>query len=904
MKILLKLIIFLCLFNLNLFAESFIFSGKVIDSNTNEPIKNASISISNLPKIYFSNSEGIFNIPLEKNTLATLTIRLIGYETLIKEINSNQDSEFLEFKLKPDPVSMGSGITVTSSRANVYRSNIETAVPIDLITSSEIEQAGHKETTQILRALVPSFNSGRQTFSDATDHIDPATLRSLGPDQVLVLINGKRRHTTSLVNITPIVGKGSVGTDLNSIPVSAIDRIEILRDGASAQYGSDAIAGVINIILKESSHNANIALTAGQTNQNDGQHVTIGSNFGFNLADKGFFNLTFEGRRREATNRANEYQGLIYRTDGQDGLSFEDNFSLDNQIIADRGLSRSDFNLIIGNSAQTNASLFLNSELNLSQNSEFYAFGGINYRESKSAGFYRFPFDSRNNLEIYPNGYLPFLSPKVIDNSLAFGFKTIKNDWLIDISNTFGRNRIDYFVENSLNRAWGNDSPTNFYSGANEFSQNTINIDLSRDYGKLLNLQSFIVSSGVEFRYENYQIIAGEESSWSTLPSFKDSSYQPGSQVFPGFRPENSIDATRHSFATYLEIQTDITDKLLVSTAGRFENFSDFGTTVNGEFAVRYKFDELFLLRSAISSGFRAPSLHQQYFSNVSTFFFDAGDGTLFPFDVATVSNNSKTTKALGIGQLNEETALNFSAGFTSRLSENTTLTVDAYQIDINDRIVLSGYFIPAFDPSLAELLSGINEADAAQFFSNAIDTRTQGIDIILAHSQFYGEHIFGFTAAINLNETSVIGDVKAPANLTSDSQRNTLFNREEEARLIMGQPQDKIALSLNYHYKKLSVDLRTIRFGKVGAREATVDENGFNILDQDYSAKWVTNLEIHYSLTNSIGIYIGANNIFDVYPDENKPEKQDFGRFPYNTAVTQFGFMGAYYYTGLNIRL
>jgi iron complex outermembrane receptor protein len=830
-------------------------------------------------------------------------ITLMGYKPVNKRINIDNTEE-ITIKMSPDPVLMGDGVTVTSSKSPVIRSNIETSVPIDIIDKKEIQESGKRELSQLLRSLAPSFNSGRQTFSDATDHIDPATLRSLGPDQVLVLINGKRRHTTSLVNVTPIVGKGSVGTDFNAIPVSSIERIEILRDGASAQYGSDAIAGVINIILIDDANNSFISTTAGQTIENDGQHVTLGSNFGFDLFDRGFMNVSLEARRREATNRANEYQGLIYRNDGQDGLSFEENFQLDNEIIAERGLDRSDFNLIIGNSAQTNASFFINSGISISDNTNLYAFGGINYRESRSAGFYRFPKDPRNNPEIYPNGFLPFLAPKIMDRSFSMGLETKRKGWLIDISNTFGSNRIDYFVENSLNRAWGNETPTNFNSGTTEFLQNTVNLDISKDYGKQLGLRSFNVSFGGEFRVENYQIVQGEESSWSFKEAYRDSSYPPGAQVFPGFRPENAVDESRHNAAGYLELESDVTDKLLLSAAGRFESYSDFGNTLNGKLTARYKFDELFLIRAAASTGFRAPSLHQQYFSNISTIFVDVG-GALYPFDVATVNNDSRTAEAFGIGDLKEETSVNFSAGFTSRLTENTTLTVDAYQIDIDDRIVLSGYFVPAFDPEVGELLQGIDEADAAQFFSNAIDTRTRGIDIVFAHSQFFGEHLLGFTAALNLNETEIIGDVKSPENLDSESQRNTLFNREERARLTMGQPQNKVVLALNYQFKNFGIDFRNVRFGEVGAREATVDEEtGVNILDQDYSGKWITDLEVNYTISNSFGLFVGANNIFDVYPDENKPEKQDFGRFPYNTAVTQFGFMGTYYYAGLNIRL
>lgn len=871
--------------------SSSLINGKVVNGATLQPLIGATVLLNG--RYVSTNRDGEFSISVSPGEYE-LEVSFIGYERKSEKFRIDDMTKTYELliKMRETNVTLGKGMTVIGSRSPILRSVLETSVPVDIITNESIEKTGNIEPAKALAELVPSFNAQRQTFADGTDHIMPATLRGLGPDQVLVLVNGKRRHSTSHVIVTPVVGKGSVGSDLNSIPVASIERIEVLRDGASAQYGSDAIAGVVNIILKEKTGNADIIAYAGQTIQEDGKQVSTSANLGFDIGESGFLNITAEYRDRGATNRAEHYEGLIYRTPDQDGLTFEENFEIDRQIMRDRGLKIGDFDLRIGNSDQENISGFFNSGIELNGFTDLYAFGGINHRKSLSAGFYRFPNNPANNDSIYPNGFLPFLQGTINDASIAVGMKTFRSGWNVDISNTYGRNSYDYNVLNSLNRSWGENSPTDFYSGSTIFAQNTTNLNLNRDLSSLVGLPSFNLALGGEMRYENYQILQGEEASYSSV----DPNYEPGAQVFPGFTPLDAVDRSRTSVAAYLGLETDITERLFTSAAMRYEFYDEFGSSYTGKASARYIFDELFTLRAAASTGFRAPSLHQRYYSSTRTVFVQFEQ--LVPFDVLTVNNDSRVAKALGVKPLKEETSLNLSAGFTSKITDNTILTVDAYQIDIDDRIVLSGLFTK-FDPVIAELLQDIPGSDGVQFFTNAINTRTQGIDVILTHEMLFGSHKLGITLAGNYSETNLQGDVATTDKLPGEDYQLTLFNREEQSRLESGLPNSKINITLDYTYSDFHITVRNVRYGEVTHLIANAPE-----YDQTFSGKWLTDINLEYRISSGLSLFVGGNNILDVYPDKNIKAMQDNGRFPYNTAVTQFGFNGSYYYGGINLSI
>lgn len=807
--------------------------------------------------------------------------------------NSNAQSEYTNEKDTVKSYSI-SEVTVMGSKSNSLRTITNSAVPIDIISREEIVQSGAIEVSQLINFIIPSFSSQRQTFADGNDHSDPATLRNLGPDQVLVLINGKRRHRTSLVTITPIVGRGSVGVDFNSIPISSIDRIEVLRDGAATQYGSDAIAGVINIILKSSTDDLSINANSGITAKGDGFLNDIGLNYGFKLPKDGFFNLSLEGQRREPTNRNGDYNGLVFRSADQDGKTYEENLVIDNQILSEKGLKRSDFNLRIGNSDMLNIGGMYNSELPIDKNFKLYSFGGINYRDSKAPGYYRLPNDNRNDTNIYPNGFLPFLRSKISDYSIAVGSKYLSETWYVDISNTLGYNKFDFSVENSLNRAYGDSTPTNFNAGSLSYLQNSFNIDFTKNMDKVIGLNKSFLNFGAEIRYENYAQAKGELSSYAA----PDPAFEPGAQVFPGFAPTNVIDKSALSLSAYLDIETYITDKWFLNIGSRFENYDKDNSALVGKIASLYKlYDDYLNLRFSVGSGYRMPSLQQRYYNKNNTQFVNFGSG-FFPVEIATLTNDNPIVKALGFPELKAEQSMNYSLGFTSKITDNTTLTVDAYYIEIKDRIVLSGYFTK-FDSYIADLIKDLPGVDAFQFFTNAINTRTKGIDLVFNHKfnfKKYGD--LNLTLAANISETSLFGGIQSSSKLSDSIYTKLIFSREEIARLENGQPNNKILASLNYTVSDLNVDIAFIRYGEVMHKL----ENP--ALDQTFSGKWIANLLVKYNILNSLAVKLSVQNLMDVYPDENMEIMRDQGRFPYNTAVTQFGLNGRTIIAGIELNV
>lgn len=783
---------------------------------------------------------------------------------------------------------------IVGSKSNMERSIVESNVPADVINSEQIIRTGATEVTQLLNLILPSFSSQRQTFADGNDHIDPATLRNLGPDQVLVLVNGKRRHTSSLVTVTPVVGKGSVGVDFNAIPINAIDRIEVLRDGASTQYGSDAIAGVINIILKKNVDNLMINSQIGITSQGDGKFVEAGVNYGLPLTNNGFINFTLQGSKREPTNRNGDYNGLVYRTANQDSLTFEENYILDSDILNSNGLKRSDFNLKIGNSELMNIGGAINAELPINNNLKLLANTIINYRDSKAPGYYRLPNDIRNNLNVYPNGFLPYLRSKIQDNSFNLAAQMTQGAWIVELSNATGLNCFDFFVENSLNRAYEDSTPRNFEAGGLQFLQNTTNLDLRRDLGEIIGINYMIFNLGAEFRYEKYKQIAGERSSWYA----PNPNYEPGAQIFPGFGPNNEIDKNRTSIGAYVDLESNFSNTMFLTLGTRFENYSDFGSAFALKLANRINIIDKYLnLRFSANTGYRAPSLQQKYYNKSNTFFINF-NSVFYPFDVATLIDVDPIVQALTSTKLKAEKSINYSIGLTSQPFEYTTITIDAYMIDIDDRIVLSGYFM-ASDPKIAELIKDLKGVDAFQFFTNAINTRTKGIDIVL--NQHFDLDNYGFTTlsfAANISEIDLVGDIKIPNNLIDTSWRNSIFSREEIGRFKNAQPNTKFYFSLNHKVGNFNANIRLNYYGKV---QHLLNDPTY---DQTFTGKTITDLSLAYRFFESMNLKFMVQNLFDIYPDKNKDIMQDYGRFPYNTAVSQFGFNGQTFVLGLDINL
>jgi len=788
-------------------------------------------------------------------------------------------------------------VQIVGSR-NTKRTVVNSAVPIDVINVKDVTtQSGKLEINELLQYVAPSFNANKQSGSDGADHVDPASLRGMGPDQTLVLINGKRRHQSSLINLFGTKGRGNTGTDLNAIPASAIKRIEILRDGAAAQYGSDAIAGVINIVLNDNIDQVTGAVTYGAYNTNaQGEFDPGTANIKNNFLDENSFGNTLGQKRNfdgQSLKVAANYGVAVGKKGGIANFTAE-------YINKEKTLRPGfDFRKGFGEAAIQGLNLFGNLVVPISDKSEFYAFGGRNFRDTDAYAFTR--NDGERVVEsIYPGGYTPRITSEIVDNSIAAGIRTkYASGWKMDLSNTFGKNLFHYYIKGTLNASLVGNSPTEFNAGGHSLSQNTTNLDFSKNYDSVLNGMN--LAFGAEFRTEQFSIFAGEEGSYATYdtagrpitnPATQTAPTDPisgelrpgGSQGFPGYSPANEVKKNRNNVSLYTDAEFDVTDNLLVSTAVRFENYSDFGSTLNGKLAARLKATDNINFRGSLSTGFRAPSLAQVYY-NLRFTNFSSGGAT----EVILSSNDSPVTQAFGINKLNEEKAVNGSLGVTASFGAFTA-TVDGYFINVKDRIVLTGYF----DASALNL--GVS---AAQFFTNGVDTKTAGVDVVLAWKKKFGDSNLSATLVGNINHMT-IGDVK---NGTLDKE--TFFGEREKAFLLASAPANKFGLNLNYDKKWFNAGLAFTRFSKVELLdyqmyEDVADYGSFadqiKAATDTYSAKIVTDLTLGFKLNKASKLSIGANNLFNIYPDQQDDWVEAGG---YWDAV-QMGFSGAYYYARL----
>tara|TARA_B110000046_G_scaffold168308_1_gene186629 strand:+ start:8697 stop:11519 length:2823 start_codon:yes stop_codon:yes gene_type:complete len=906
-----------------------------------------------------SDGNGEFSITL-KSLPTTLVISSMGFETKTVKVNN---ASFLTIVVNEDNAL--DEIVVIGSR-NKSRTAIDTPVPVDVIDVKELLSSGAQvNLNQILNYVAPSFTSNTQTISDGTDHIDPASLRGLGPDQVLVLINGKRRHTSSLVNVNGTFGRGSVGTDLNAIPAAAIKRIEVLRDGAAAQYGSDAIAGVINIVLNDVTDELNISVTNGahvssnsngQTGGIDGETVNVSANYGVKLGDKGgFINFTGDFDVREAYNRMKEWEGNIFNAyNSIEWVANNSNMNLGDMSISDiqlaaqgvthfdlatknaingatsiadlqgllnfdtteaelltRGQSRSDYNMRVGQSKVRGGRFFANFSLPLDDNgTEIYSFAGMGSRDGNSAGFYRLPNQSRTYTPIYINGFLPEINSTVQDKSIAVGIKGKIGEWDVDFSNTWGKNSFLYTIDNTANASLLSATPTTFNAGGFSFAQNTTNLDFSKNYEAIFS--GLNVAFGTEYRTETYAIVAGQEESYtqydndgapvtgstSGATDFFGNTRAGGSQVFPGFSPDNALNRNRNNIAGYLDVEADITEKWLVGLAGRFENYSDFGSTLNYKVTSRYKLNENTAIRGAFNTGFRAPSLHQLHFNSTSTIFDQNGD----PQEVGTFANDSRAAELLGIPELKEEESASVSIGFTAKIPDaNLKITVDGYWVGIEDRVVYTGQFGGA---AIAPLLAKAN-ATAASFFANAIDTESKGVDIVITHkTTLFDSMTLKTDLAGTFSQTRQVDDIHSSQQIADAGLVGTYFPEDSRVYLEEAVPRTKVNLSNSLSAGRFNIFLRNVYFGKV--TEATSNINR----QQIFSSKIVTDLSLGFKATDNLRLTIGANNLLDMFPDRAAESFSDGGtnrsggRFDWSRRAQQFGIGGRFLFARINFIL
>ncbi|MFP1131509.1 TonB-dependent receptor plug domain-containing protein [Asticcacaulis sp. W401b] len=769
-------------------------------------------------------------------------------------------------------------VVVTGSR--VKRSKLETLAPVDVIKSETLQSMGSTELAEGLSRLAPSISFPRPAVTDGTDSVRPATLRGLSPDQTLVLINGKRRHASALVNINGSVGRGSAAVDLNTIPEAALGTVEILRDGASAQYGSDAIAGVMNLRLREASRGGSVTLSGGYYNtrvktantwynRSDGESLSLSGWVGLPLLDDGFLTLSGEYKDRKPTSRG----------------------GLDTRVTPAAIKSR------YGDPQERGLTLFANAGKAINDVWSAYGFAGYQDRRNDSAANYRNPTNSGNVAAIYPDGFLPIIQVHTKDMSATGGVKGSLGGWDADFSLTFGDNKLDYATANSVNASYGTASKTWFYSGSLDYSQTVFNASFVQPFDIGLS-KPLNVAWGLEARGETYKIKQGEEQSWAKGPL----SAPQGAQGFPGLFPQNVADVDRHNFGAYLDLETSLTEKLSGSIAVRYEDYSDFGDNTSAKIAARYDFTPAFAIRGSASTGFRAPSLQQQYFSSTATNFVSG-----VPLLITTFPATSSVAKALGAAPLEAETSKNLALGFVFH-SGPFELTLDTYKIEIEDRIVLTENLIGRSGTTITNqgvfnLLSPYG-VDAARFFMNGVDTTTKGIDLVARYRlPAAGFGTYDFSLAYNHGETD-IDRFPAINTLSSLPSPPALFARVNQNLLSSSTPEDKLNAAIDWKLGKWSAGVSAVSYSSVLVAQSNA------AFDFETGDKTVVNVSGNYKFDNGVTWAVGIDNIGDVYPNQTPLTTLSGTLTPtastqYNggaafSARSPFGFNGRYLYTRL----
>lgn len=908
---LLLLVIFLCN-QCQIFAQKFSINGKITEAQTGVAMEGVSVRIRSSGTGSTTDSSGIFSLAAGPNDV--LEISSIGYQPQSVKIGGRS-------QINISLLNLAGNITeiVLVGTRSAGRIKTETPVPVDIININQVGVPTAKmDLTSSLNYAAPSFNYNKQSGADGADHVDLGTLRGLGPDQTLVLINGKRRHQTAFVALFGTRGRGNSGEDLNAFPESAVDRIEILRDGASAQYGSDAMAGVINIVLKRNINHWSI--NAGWSgyydhkynslnnidpsqyytgNQIDGNTFSFSANNGFAIGKNGgflnfsvdFLNQGKTFRQVPDTNAATDPKALPYTNSGRRAFG-------DGSVTTGGGM----YNMEIPTTAGGKTT--------------FYSFGGYNYKASDAYAYSRnfsakperFPVDNNGNLLFVPGimrrsadgetYYNPHIQTHISDVSLAAGIKGVAaNDWSWDLSNTVGRNDFHFYGDKTFNASSiGQTTPTHFDDGGFNFLQNTVNLDFSKPFKSIAN--GLNLGLGAEFRYEKYSIYKGEFGSYESYHTSEiiypnlvgdgnfDSSRAPaaGSQGFPGFSPSDEVNAHRTNIGAYIDAELSATREWLLDGAVRFENYSDFGFVSTYKLATRVKLSSNFNLRGSISTGYRAPSLQQINFSNTLTSF---SGGILIQSRIA--NNNDAITKAAGIPKLKEETSANGSLGFSWKPGTALTFTLDGYWVKVKDRIVLSGLFSADDNTLPASFTSQLKNigVGTAQFFANAVSTTNTGIDLVIDYNKRWGNQSFKGLLAGNIQHMA-IDEIHIPV-LLNDTRlhQKTFFSDREEAFLKASAPKSKFSLNLEYGVDKFGIGTHLTYFGKVvlmGFGDATADNpNQTGINPQvptdanpdvyvpevfNFNSKITTDMFASYKFSKQVSLFIGADNLLNVHPD------------------------------------
>jgi len=904
--------------------------GKIADA-AGAPLARAMISAEGSGLHATSDDQGRYEIRGLSSGAYLLRVRLLGYQPRTARVVVDQAPVTQDFVLTEQPISLSPVDVVVGSRAR-HTAAEQLAVPVDVFTSEDMSKQGVVETGQILQSLAPSVNFPHQSVTDATDIVRPFTLRGLSPDHTLVLVNGWRRHQTALVNTFAYgTGAGSSGVDLNAIPSSAIDRIDVLRDGASAQYGSDAIAGVVNMVLKEGQFtpfiNTNVGRYHTSDYPDDGTTVNLNGGWGINVG-RGSLGLFGEFLDRQPTNRA---WADIYE---DAGTGVADSIVNGRVIVKRNAVPQPNHHW--GDGLEKDVMTMANFRLPLNDRgtTEFYTFGGYSFRKGTGNGYRRCAVDcaslgGRNWTQIYPFGYLPEFAPNVTDYSAAGGIRTATAGWSIDLGASYGYNKFDYNVRHTLNVslgpcldpanpcALGPDSipatgdeianKTAFFAGRLQRNELTVGVNAAKTV--TIGLPEAVnVAVGAAFRREGYQVTRGELASYvdGNYPAPGGGDARPYSQVFPGFRPVDESDTHRTNVGAYLDLETNLNPKFLTNVAARFENYSDFGSLVTGKVAFRFQPSPRVLVRAAGSTGFRAPGLAQSHFSHVSTNVIGG-----VPTDVLTAPVDAPAARVFGSKPLREETSVNLSGGLAFSPNDNVTLTLDVFQIRIDHRILLSA----TFDDSVTQAIlaaNGFANISGIQYFTNGIDTRTRGIDLTATLRMPVGLGTLDWSGAVNYTRNRILRTDPLPAVLANSgaSTETGIIDSVTYIGITEERPDWRGTLTGEYSLGRVHALVRGSYYGKFSSAQP-----GYCDLCRDsYGAKALFDAEVGYRLA-SIDLSLGVRNLFDTYPDQPssltivdgvntaKDYNNNFGVFPW-AAASPFGYNGRYLYARAEMRL
>ena len=869
-----------------------------VTAKTGEALPGVNIAVKGTTRGTTTDGEGRFKVVATKGE--TLVFSFIGY--LNKEV-AIADMSPVSVQLDESNATLQE-VAVIGSRAGTARTDVERPVPVDVLSAKELQSTGQVELGQQVQFVSPSFNSTKNGINGIANYADPASLKGLSPDQMLVLIEGKRYHQFAAVQGNVTVGKGTVVTDLNAVPSLALERIEILRDGAAAQYGSDAIAGIVNLALKKTIGKGAASLQYGATSQGDGTGYTAGLNYGFGLGRKGgYLNLTGSYQDVNGTNRSDPYNpqpvtggtytGIYTNVRATDEAALKANAYWGDGTYGTFRVGQ------YGSNAMKSGQVFYNAGIPMGREWSLYSFGGYSSKKVFAQAFLRtaVPASATSDVDLYPNGFVPQLPGTSIDYSTVVGLRRkVAAGWNVDLSTGYGKNYLDQNANNTANASLGAASPKDFYVGRVAFGQSLTEANLSKAFPHFAGTESFNLAIGAQYRVDNFVLIAGDDAASAIGPLAATKNKTPGSQGRVGIDKADETNKSRSNVGVYVDVESDITSRFLVAAALRYENYSDFGSNVSGKLATRFKLTEGFSIRGSINKGFRAPLLQQT--ANAATV-STVQSGIIS--STKQLPSSDPRLKQIGIEDPQPETSWNYNVGVTAKAGNNFLFTVDAYQINISNRIIISENLKVANIAALKTLFAGLQEIT---FFTNAINTKTQGVDVVASYkNQVTPRSRFTASLALTINKTEISSVKATPAALQQDTKAPVILIDTVSRSLIeTSQPHTKVLLSLGYQVGKLGFNLRGTYFGEVTAWEKlNTPVAGTTNLHraQTFGGKTLFDASVVYNLTKALALTVGGNNITDVYPDKVYINYASYtnGQVPYTRNANQFGFNGAYYY-------